>query len=891
MEMNLHLPQSVEARAETLIMTAVSRHIMTPQFSGPIMGLVQNALIAAYLLTSSVILKKKEATLILMASRISQERIEDWCMRASVVHPHCFDVDVITGVARLNKRVCGRCIMSISFPPGMKWSKKTEADKKRPLIAIENGILTKDSGPLCASSLNKGGTCILAHIVSYYGEERGEQFLTEATRLTDAYIPMHGFSVGYEDTLLKDKKGVEDIIRKVTIECNSIIESTNSGHDRELLLNNVLNGAMNTVSTHVSKNMNLGEDNGFVVMVNSGTKGSIVNLAQISAIVGQQNIQSQRPEKKISGGTRCQQSFEPNDDGPEARGFISHGYRDGITSSEMFFHAGSARIGVLDTSLKTADTGYMGKRMGKKKEDVMVTADGTLRDAMDNIVAFVYGDDGMDARKLRHNARLASLFFADIDVLADMASRNSRSKLRALTEGEIATILSFVFVGRRCDQHLEPTRLATFQLKSMCQLALKHVQVAGDRVSALCMAVILHIESCKVQPGTMVGLIAACSLGEVSMQLTLNTHRAIGRSDLDISMSFAVFTKYINASKNMEKSSCRFSLAGQVVEQLESIKDQDERIAAAMDVANRARGLRLKELVHKTELFHSGKKDCPLAFLPYERYSKPWWNQYYQEAFGKSMRDHKGWVLRLHLDLAKMYEFRMHPTYISSAIEEQCGDLVLITRSPIAKDTIIDLSLNMKVARKKFDHVVDDAYFNYFAIRDVVLRTIGDTLLQGSPRITKVSIDDDGTVVSTEGSDMSSLLCFPFIDPSTVISSDIWDVYNCLGIEAARAELFSNLKKLISSSGSYINDRHYQVVVERLTHTGTLSGANHGGLEECPPLSKILFERPVSILTDSCAFGARDDMKGLASSIMFGKPADIGHRKVEVKNMDTEPVY
>ena len=976
--MNLHIPQSLEARVEAYVQACVSRHIMTPQFNGPIMGLFQDAPLAAYLLTRTQLrnkvatgrdrtessreergegvakLKRKLVSSLVVAACIPQERVNDWCKRAHDTRKDgCMSMNAVTGRARMNKRICGACVFSVLFPAGMRWSRTTGTDEQRPKVAIENGVLTSESGPLCASALNKGSASILAHIVTYYGEERGELFLTEATRLTDTYMPSRGFTVGWADCAIEDTRPLNGAMQSVELECRSILQSTEPGPQRELLMNSTLNAVLGSVSSGIAKTMRGGEDNGFVVMKRSGAKGTDVNIVQIAAFVGQQNIEGARPEKGLSGGRRCQTAFAPGDDSPAARGFIGKGYFEGITPEDEWAHACSARVGVIDVTMKTADIGYVGKRTGKKSEDLTAMSDGTVRDAMNNVVVFCYGDDAMDARKLTTARGVKRPFFADLQTLADIASRDSTAPRRNLTESEISAFLKYVHAGRLCDQQAQPIRLASANLKNECARALTTVLVAGDRLGAFCKRLSLQLESGKLQEGTAVGLIASCSVSEVASQMTLHTHRAIGRSDVDVTAGFPKFNQYINASKSPTKSSCTFRLSHEVEEALRAVDrprgkvddhqphseadqnlpqneaDQEPRsVALAVDVVNSLVHLTVKELVTKSELLYTDEKTCPLPFLRYEKWSPMWWEDEYRSLTKESLRvsggvarneqrrTHGPWVLRLHLDVMKLYARRVHLSTVVERIAEQCGSDVLITRSPMSAGRAVASTISDRAtvsAEQDSDGPVielsllmeeDGRCSPYLRTRDAVTKIVNETVVQGVPGITKTSLElnTQGSslrsgcakgasfVVKTEGSDLRTLMNCSFVDWRTAVSDDVWDVLNTLGIEAARHELMVNIRKLISFGGSYVNDRHYQLLADRITFSGTLKGANHGGLEECPILSRAMFERPVQVLTDSCAFGGVDTTDSVASAVMFGKPAKLGSNVVVIRSADMDPV-
>uniref|UniRef100_A0ACD5ZZJ5 Uncharacterized protein n=1 Tax=Avena sativa TaxID=4498 RepID=A0ACD5ZZJ5_AVESA len=130
-------------------------------------------------------------------------------------------------------------------------------------------------------------------------------------------------------------------------------------------------------------------------MVAAGSKGSFINIAQMTACVGQQNVEG----KRIPFGfaNRALPHFLKDDYGPESRGFVVSSYMLGLTPQEFFFHAMGGREGLIDTAVKTSETGYIQCRLVKAMEDIIVKYDGTVRNSLGHVIQFLYGEDGMDA--------------------------------------------------------------------------------------------------------------------------------------------------------------------------------------------------------------------------------------------------------------------------------------------------------------------------------------------------------------------------------------------------------------------------------------------------------------------------------------------------------------
>jgi len=121
----------------------------------------------------------------------------------------------------------------------------------------------------------------------------------------------------------------------------------------------------------------LSSSNRLINMVMAGSKGSNINISQIMACVGQQNVEG----KRIPFGfnKRSLPHFTKDDFGPESKGFVESSYLSGLKPDEFYFHAMGGREGLIDTAVKTAETGYISRRLIKALEDVMVQYDGTVR--------------------------------------------------------------------------------------------------------------------------------------------------------------------------------------------------------------------------------------------------------------------------------------------------------------------------------------------------------------------------------------------------------------------------------------------------------------------------------------------------------------------------------
>ena len=133
-------------------------------------------------------------------------------------------------------------------------------------------------------------------------------------------------------------------------------------------------------------------------MVNAGSKGSEINISQMISCLGQQTVDG----KRIPYGfdDRTLPHYQKYDDSPSARGFVENSFIGGLTPQELFFHAQGGRVGLIDTAVKTSQTGYIQRRLIKGMEDLKVEYDMTVRNNKNKIVQFTYGDDNFDTVKI-----------------------------------------------------------------------------------------------------------------------------------------------------------------------------------------------------------------------------------------------------------------------------------------------------------------------------------------------------------------------------------------------------------------------------------------------------------------------------------------------------------
>jgi DNA-directed RNA polymerase II subunit RPB1 len=400
-EMNLHVPQSLPARAEAELMMLSSRVVVSGQSNRPVMGIVQDSLLAVQKMTKrSVFIEKDLAFNMLMW-------VSNWNGRIP-----------IPAILKPRELWTGKQLLSLILPKINLKAKANNGPTKdsngKPMpntfnmydheVTIQEGELVE--GTIDKKTIGSGMGGLIHTGWLDVGHEENARFMNQVQQLVNHWVLQSSFSIGVCDTVADDatmlqiestidkaKKQVQDLVRQGQLGELEIQPGRTMIESFEQLVNKVLN----TARDHAGKSAqsSLDETNSVKAMVTCGSKGSFINISQIIACVGQQNVEG----KRIPYGfkKRTLPHFSKDDIGSESRGFVENSYLRGLSPQEFFFHAMGGREGLIDTACKTAETGYIQRRLVKAMETVMARYDGTLRTSAGQVVQFLYGEDGMDA--------------------------------------------------------------------------------------------------------------------------------------------------------------------------------------------------------------------------------------------------------------------------------------------------------------------------------------------------------------------------------------------------------------------------------------------------------------------------------------------------------------
>lgn len=855
-EMNIHVMQSMMAYAEMMILSRSAAHIVTPQKNSPVIGIIQDGLVASYILTNiwnegdvCTMVKKKHILDIYDRMGIGKERLKKFMKRVEVLYPECVKNGNLTDVFP------GKIALSIIFPENLCYTKRTNIHSDFPDTIIENGIITPSSGPISKADIGAKSNSIIHIMWKYYGPEPTSKLISEIQLFTDYWLVNHGFTIGPSDCKATNSNEIAKHIASVHLQADIALQSGAS----DAKINSILNSAMVINLSMVNGNMIKGDRNGLNIARRSGAKGNPINSQQIAAFLGQQNIDGGRPPKTLTNKSRTLPHFKPGDNSAEARGFVFSNYIDGLSADEAWFHAASGREGIIATAIKTAGTGYLHKKIARKLEDYKACIDGTVRDSKNRILQFLYGSDGMDARKIIYNSRVKFPLFVDVVRVAQMINTGTEK----LPADVVEFLLSYICVGIPGVQNYV-TKYSSGVIQNILRNELEHVKIDPQDIPEFC-ARIRHIfESSKIQYGEMVGLIAASSLGEIGTQLTLNTFHNTGVGKKDVSSGVPRLTTLLNATKNVKTVSSTIYLKGEY--EFEDVF----RMRYCFELTT------LSIITTKTETLRIDQSvNCGLVNYPL--YKKEWWSG------DTSKKSDVSWVVRFHLNVEEMFYRNMDIYDVVEKINKinEIEKVVAVEHSPTAVG-IIDIFPDLTIYE-----VDPDEY--YKIVRDVIRPYLLDIQLGGMKGIEKTYIEKDNLEnlwrIQTDGSNLIESMVHPSTDFTRTISDNVWEIYEVLGIEAAREYLYEELTRVLCFDGAYINPRHVELLVEAMTFTGDVTSVNRNGIpREAGPLAKIMFERAVDNAVKASVFGERDPLKSVPSSIMFGLNPPCGTGKVEIIN-------
>jgi DNA-directed RNA polymerase II subunit RPB1 len=904
-EMNMHAPQSIVAATELKTIATLLRQIISPRTCEPIIQLFQDTLIGSYRISQSDCIIPEHLAMNMLA-RTKRS---------------------ISSFKRIDQPITGSEVISYAFP---LMNLKTS-------VEIKDGKLLK--GVLNKGAFSKASKGIIHQIYNEFGHIQAGEFINAVQNIVTKYNLYSGFSTGpsdlianvetykiIEETLKKGKENVSRILSDMHSGRFINNEGRTNGEELELRITKELGEISNIIN--VKSVESLDSKNRMIQMSDKGanSKGSGLNITQMIAFLGQQMVDSKRIQYNMDN--RTLPHFSKFDDGPESRGFVENSFIAGIRPTEFFFHAMGGREGLIDTAVKTSDSGYIQRKLVKLMEDIHVEQDHTVRDVNNSVVQFRYSEDGIDSIYIENQEcdlalltmeQLYSNFACTRDdyktVVSEQISENPPDLVDQILEDRnilVKNVFRYnnksevrapVHLTRIIEKYKNPYSVKTdlvpeYVVEQLDKLTKTDFIVTNKLFHILLRfylapkkSIIINrfskeifdelIEEIKfkylkslVHPGEMVGPLAAQSIGEPTTQLTLNTFHSAGTAKANATQGVPRMKELLDASSNPKNPSNVIYLKG------------DSSQANALNSMKDIQKTTLKNITKSLRIYYDPN---PLSSNTSVQEDREILQIYEKFSLTNGQNCTSPWIVRLELDKTEMIARKVNDmTLIQSKIENNKILKVFdCVHSDINSDKLIlrltftsDLIKNALSLRFIEDKLLDTILTGIDGIGRVFPREIKDELVYNE----KVGgyRPEKQWVLDSEGTNLIELLSHPNVDSTRTFSDDIHEILDVFGIETARQTLYAEFMKVFTRE--YVNYHHVCLLVDAMTYHGHFVEINRFGMNKLDNgvLAKSSFEQTTKILFDAAVSGEFDTMRGVSANIMFGQIPPCGTGLVHI---------
>jgi len=974
MEMNLHMPQDPESESELKNLAAVPYQIISPANNAPIIGIYQDSMLGSYMFTREGInFSQKDAmNLLMLFKRVNPDTLK----------------------RQKNERVTNFEILSQIMPPLSLKVKNKQFDVDKEKYETSNNILEIINGKYIRGQMDKGilgsGTKgLIQRACNDFGNMASADFIDNLQNIVTEYMMQSAFSVGISDlitsnitnekiiSIITEKKTlVKDLIDQVKIGVFENSSGKTNEEEFETQIYNILSKGQNEAGREALKS--LSKDNRFVVMFNAGSKGSEINIQQMTACLGQQTVDG----KRIPYGFehRTLPHFTKYDDTAIARGFVESSYINGLSPQELFFHAMGGRIGLIDTAVKTSTTGYIQRRLIKGLEDLMVNYDMTIRTNKGKLVQFSYGDDSIDAvkvenqdipivemsiqdiythyvviddktkskaisgifvkpvysRQKKQNAELTTKCQEYIDFMIENRNKIVKNVFNNKSDRLVRVPVAFAYIiqniiGQQSinkNSLVDITMLEAFQTIEKAYSQLTNITFAPptdmfkvlyfyylspkdllinkrfnkQALDILLQTIILTYKRAIVNPGEMVGMIAAQSIGEPTTQMTLNTFHFAGvASKSNVTRGVPRIEEILTLSSSMKNP----SLTVYLKEDEQTDKDKANTIQYMLEHTKLSEIVTNVSICFDPDDFNTLISEDKSTMSQYRNFESM-----IDECLGQDKNEDKNekskWVIRMEMDAEIMLEknitmddvnFTLNNTYkdeISCIYSDYNSDKLIfrIRMNNILKNSSGKSGKKIKInPLDQSDQIYllknfQEQLLNGIVLRGVknvnkvILRKIKDNLVEKGGAFKKQDI----WVLDTIGTNLLEVLGLDYIDSQRTISNDIIEIFNVLGMEAARQCIYNEISEVLEFDDSYVNAHHMALLCDRITFSGKLISIFRHGInnDDIGPIAKASFEETPEMFLKAARHAELDTLRGVSANVMCGQEGLFGTAAFQV---------
>ena len=405
-----------------------------------------------------------------------------------------------------------------------------------------------------------------------------------------------------------------------------------------------------------------------------------------------------------------------------------------------------------------------------------------------------------------------------------------------------------------------------------------------------------------VAPGEMVGMIAGQSIGEVSTQMTLNTFhfagvasksnvtRGVPRIEEILSLSSEPknpsLTVYLNEEDSTQKDKAK-----SIMYMLEHTKLQE--IVKSIEICFDPDDLNTlieedKDTIEQYRVFESMVSECAGVSMNSDENEK------------------SKWIVRMIMDPEIMLEKNITMDDVNFTLNHSFEGQLSCVYSDYNSDKLVFRIRMVEVIKNNSGKGKNKTKVNPLDQTDqiYILKNFQDQLLEnvvlrGIKRINKVIlrkikdnvVESNGTyakqdiwVLDTVGSNLLEVLGLDYVDDTKTFSNDIVEIYEVLGIEAARQTILNELMEVISFDGTYINYHNYSILVDRMTYTSKMISIFRHGInnDNIGPIAKASFEETPEMFLKAARHADLDTMKGISANVMCGQEGFYGTSAFQV---------
>lgn len=934
-EMNMIAPQNIQSQYELAELTHVKYQIISPTSSSPIIGIVLDGLIGFYNMTA-------------------RNTPLNWRNSMNFLAPTFEKINEIK--IEKHKIYNGNEIASHIIPNKINYPEYGGPNNFK--TVIKNGNIIK--GFISKNFIGTGKKNNLIHnILNKYGHDRTLKFLNACTNISINFNLYFGFTINIKDVImpLEIKKQMKILLETRKLEVSHMLTNAenNKGMIDKTELESTLYNKLNNITSELSKIVQniLPKNNNFFIMMDSETgKDAISRVGQIVGCVGQQkSVDNKR--MPLNDMYRCLNYFYQNEDLPLARGFAESSFVDGMTFPETVYAHTVGRDGLIDTAMKTAETGYLYRKMSKSQEDIIVKYDGTVRTAKNGVIQFIYGNLGVDVRKQHQHTidliemsddEIISMFKFDKNELKDYKFKNNDIfcdeilKMRNLLfELSVKANLDYIAIQKnymlpinlptiintvinntyKTHTYLDPNYIYDtihelllhkntpivcsnknnsikyndeLVAKTIFKIALYYFiapkicivthKLSKEAFDDMINMIIKDFKKAIVEPGLMVGILSAESIGEPTTQLTISSFHHAGAGVAR--QGLIRIQELIGVRKNIKKPTMIIFLNDDVCNN-DSIA---KKIVSHIDFVT------FNELSDNVTFIYDPNPNDKNGKMKSDNVSYI----FKKLSTSEQKLENAPWLIRIELNREIMFDKNVVLLDIKKAFydnwNKKLNDFKIIKKEEKnIMEKILDYAILSNDDNDDFPiihvrlQIQDDFNIKFInGLLDLIskFKIKGMTNINGEIRIspefynfynnkTQKIEKKNQNIIYTNGINLNDVRYLKYIDNCKTRCNDINIIYETFGIEAARTVLLKEIYHEMSG-GDNIVFQHFTILVDMMTSRGIIVSVDRHGFnkQEMDVFARASFEKSVDQLISAAAFCESDTLDCVSSRIMTG---------------------